>query len=269
MLSGGAEVRSTLAKESQRRYALEASSTVEHWTRVNAEFADADARRAWSEQEMSWGMWATPDADLGIFGDVSGLDAVELGCGTAYASAWLARRGAKVVGVDPTPAQLETAGRMQAEVGLDFPLVQAFAEAVPLPDASFDLAHSEYGASLFADPHRWIPEAHRLLRPGGRLVFMRPTPLFFLCGAEDGLTEQLQRPMRGMNRFENPGESDEFVLPHGEQFRLLRETGFNVEAFVEVYAPDDAERHAYYSFARPDWARKWPAEEIWAARKLR
>jgi SAM-dependent methyltransferase len=244
-----------------------ASSIVEHWTKVNAEFADADARRAWSQQEMAWGMWATPITELGIFGDVSDLDAVELGCGTAYVSAWLARRGARVVGVDPTPAQLETARRMQAEFGLDFPLVQAFAEDVPLPDASFDLAHSEYGASLFADPYRWIREAHRLLRAGGRLVFMRPTPLFFACAAEDGLTEQLQRPMRGMNRFENPGESDEYELPHGELFRLLRETGFDVEALVEVYAPDDAERHAYYTFARPDWARKWPAEELWAARK--
>jgi SAM-dependent methyltransferase len=94
---------------------------------------------------------------------------------------------------------------MQAEFGLDFPLIQAFAEDVPLTDASFDLAHSEYGASLFADPYRWIPEAHRLLRPGGRLVFMRGTPLLFLCGHEDRLTEQLQRPLRGMNRIRERG----------------------------------------------------------------
>jgi SAM-dependent methyltransferase len=242
---------------------------VEHWTRVNEQFADADARRAWAEPEISWGMWAVPEAELGILGDVSGLEAVELGCGTAYFSAWLVRRGARVVGVDPTPAQLATARRMQAEFGLEFPLVQAFAEDVPLPDASFDLAHSEYGASLFADPYRWIPEAHRLLRPGGRLVFMRPTPLLFLCAGEDGLTEQLQRPLRGMNRIEQPGEADQFMLLHGELFRLLRTTGFDVEHLVELYAPDGAERHEYYSYTSPAWARKWPAEEIGAARKLR
>ncbi len=240
-------------------------TTVDHWTRANAEFADADARGAWAQDEVSWGMWRTPEAELGILGDVSGVDAVELGCGTAYFSARLARRGARVVGVDPTPAQLETARRMQAEFGLEFPLVEAFAEDVPLPDASFDLAHSEYGASLFADPYCWIPEAHRLLRPGGRLVFMRPTPLLFLCADVDGLTERLQRPQRGLNRVEQAGESDQFALPHGELFRLLRTTGFDVEDLVELYAPEGARRHEYYSFTSPEWARKWPAQELWAA----
>ena len=75
------------------------------------------------------------------------MDTIELGCGTAYISAWLARRGARPVGIDITPAQLETARRMQGEFGLDFPLLEASAEDVPLPDESFDLAISEYGAS--------------------------------------------------------------------------------------------------------------------------
>jgi SAM-dependent methyltransferase len=157
---------------------------------------------------------------------------------------------------------------MQSEFGLEFPLVQAFAEDVPLPDTSFDLVHDEFGASLFADPYRWIPEAHRLLRPGGRLVFMRSTPLLFLCGNADGLTEQLHRPMRGMHRVEQAGQSDRFMLPHSELFRLLRRTGFDVEDLIEVYAPEDARRHERYSFTTPEWARKWPAEEIWVARKV-
>ncbi len=58
---------------------------------------------------------------LHALGDVAGLDVVELGCGTAYLSAWLARRGARPVGVDVTPAQLETARAMQRETGLDVP----------------------------------------------------------------------------------------------------------------------------------------------------
>ena len=115
-------------------------------------------------------MFAIPESELDVLGDVAGLDVVELGCGTAYFSAWLARRGARPVGVDPTPAQLATARELQAEFGLEFPLVEAVGEAVPLPDASFDLALSEYGASIWADPYLWIPEAARLLRPGGRLA---------------------------------------------------------------------------------------------------
>jgi SAM-dependent methyltransferase len=244
------------------------SRNVEHWTRANSEFVAAAAVKRWSVNEVSWGLWRTPEAEIGVLGDVSGLDVIELGCGTAYFSAWLARRGARVVGVDPTPAQLETARQMQSEFGPAFPLVEAFGEAVPLPDASFDLAVSEYGVSLFADPNHWIPEAYRLLRPGGRLVFMRPSPLLYVCSGDDGqLTHQLRHPMRGLNRPEKFADSDEFVLSDGDLFGLLRETGFAVENFIEVYAPEGAQRHEHYSYTSPEWARKWPAEEIWAAGK--
>ena len=132
---------------------------------------------------------------MNALGDVAGLDVIELGCGTGYFSAWLAKRGARPVGVDPTPAQLETAREMQREFGLEFPLLEGVAEeSVPLPDASFDLALSEYGASIWADPYRWIPEAARLLRAGGRLVFLRNATLSILRMDLEGSTERLQRP---------------------------------------------------------------------------
>ena len=243
---------------------------VELWTKNNAEFTDGDARRAWAETEFSWGIWGVSESEVGVLGDVAGLDAVELGCGTAYCSARLARMGASVVGVDPTPAQLETAKRMQVEFGLEFPLIQAFAEDVPLPDASFDLVHSEYGASIWADPYRWIPEAARLLRPGGRLVFLRGSTLATLCAPDVGqIEEQLHRPQFGMYRFFWP-ESEgavEYHLPTGELIDLLRANGFVVERLVELQAPAGAETHGYYDYVTADWARKWPAEEIWATRK--
>jgi ubiquinone/menaquinone biosynthesis C-methylase UbiE len=118
------------------------------WTRTNAEHTDRAAAGSWAREEITWGIWHTPERKLGVLGDVAGLDVVELGCGTAYFSAWLARRGARVVGVDPTPAQLATARRMQRVTGIEFPLVEAAGEDVPLPDTSFDLVLSEYGASI-------------------------------------------------------------------------------------------------------------------------
>jgi ubiquinone/menaquinone biosynthesis C-methylase UbiE len=244
---------------------------VELWTKHNVAFTDADARRAWTQEEFTWGIWGVPESEVGIFGDVAGLDAVELGCGTAYCSARLARLGARVVGVDPTPAQLETARRMQAEFGLDFPLVEAFAEDVPLPHASFDLVHSEYGASIWADPFRWIPEAARLLRPSGRLVFLRNSTLAMLCVPDVGQIEtRLNRPLFGMYKLDWPGEEgDEYHLPAGELIDLLRAHHFVVERLVELQAPGDAETHTYYDYVTADWARRWPAEEIWAARKSR
>ena len=84
----------------------------------------------------------------------------------AGTSAWLARRGARPVGVDVSARQLAVARRMQEEFGLRFPLVQGDAERVPLGDGCADLVISEYG-SVWCDPYRWTPEAARLLRPGG------------------------------------------------------------------------------------------------------
>src|SRR5262249_40600632 len=134
------------------------------WTRINAEYTDGSAARAWAGGEISWGKWRGDESELNVLGEVAGKDVVELGCGTAYFSAWLAKRGARPVGVDPTPAQLETARRLMRETGIEFELVEAPGEDVPLPDASFDIVVSEHGAAAWADPRKWIPEAARLLR---------------------------------------------------------------------------------------------------------
>jgi SAM-dependent methyltransferase len=241
---------------------------VEIWTKSNAEYTDAAAERAWSQEEITWGVWGIPESEVQVLGDVEGLDVVDIGCGTAYFSAQLARYGARPVGVDPTPAQLATARRLQAETGLVFPLVEAAGEKIPLPDASFDLALSEYGASIWADPYRWIPEAARLLRPGGRLVFLRGSTLLILCQTLERAVEQLQRPQRGLHRVEWPDTGEvEFHPPHGELIDILTAGGFGLERLVELYAPDEAETHSYYDYVTPEWGRQWPAEEIWVARK--
>jgi SAM-dependent methyltransferase len=242
---------------------------VELWTKANLEHTGEKAREAWAREEIDWGIFGIPESQLGVLGDVDGLDVVELGCGTAYFSAWLAKRGARPVGVDPTTAQLETARRMQAETGIEFPLVAGVGEEVPLPDASFDLALSEYGASIWADPYKWIPEAARLLRADGRLVFLRNSTLVILCQPLDPpAREELVRPQRGLHRIEWEDTGGvEFHLGHGDWIELLRANGFEVERLLELYAPDDADSHGYYDFVTAEWARKWPAEEIWVARK--
>jgi SAM-dependent methyltransferase len=241
---------------------------VANWTRANEEYTDASAANAWAEEEISWGVFQRPESELKILGDVGGLDVVELGCGTAYFSAWLARRGARVVGVDPTPAQLETARRLQQETGIEFPLIEAIGEDVPLPDASFDLVVSEYGASLWADPDRWIPEAARLLRPAGRLVFLTNSTLCALCMDMQGVSGQLVRPQFGLRKTEWEDTHEvEFHLPHSEWIDVLHANGFEIERLVEVYAPPESETHTYYKYVSAEWARQWPADEVWVARK--
>jgi SAM-dependent methyltransferase len=253
---------------------LDAGALDDH-ERRNREMWNAEApgwveagRRAWASAEPWWGMFDVPEEEVRILPDVEGLDVVELGCGTAYWSAWLARRGARPVGVDLSERQLETAAMLQREHDLAFPLVHSSAEAVPLPDASFDLAFSEYGAAIWCEPPAWLAEAHRLLRPGGRLIFLANSVLAMLCAVEDedAVSETLQRPQFGMYRFEWPGEEGvDFHVPHGEMLGLLRRTGFEVEALHELQAPDGPDETRY--FVARSWARRWPCEEVWVARK--
>jgi SAM-dependent methyltransferase len=249
-------------------WADDAAKNIALWTQANAEYTHENAAVNWALEEISWGIWAVDESELNILGDVNGLDVVELGCGTAYFSAWLAKRGARPIGVDVTPAQLATARSKMAETGIEFPLVEADAAATGLPDASADLVLSEYGASIWVDPYRWVPEAARLLRPGGRLVFLRNSTLVILCSPDEiPASETLQRPQFGMHRFEWPEGGVEFHLAHGEWIDLLRGSGFEIERLVELQAPADARTHEHYAYVTAEWAQKWPCEEIWVARR--
>lgn len=241
-----------------------------YWESMAARYAVA-AERQWAS-EPCWGIWSVPETEVGLLPvDVRGLDTIELGCGTAYVSAWLARRGARPVGIDTSPAQLATARRMQQAHGLAFPLHLGSADATPFSDASFDLAISEYGAAIWCDPYRWIPEAARILRPGGQLVFLGNSTLLTLTIPEIEdvpATHQLLRPQRGMHRFKWPdGSSVEFHISPGDWIRVLRRHGFEIEDLVEIYPPDHATTE--HPLAELAWAQQWPCEEAWKARKSR
>ena len=245
----------------------------EAWDSFAPDFAEP-GRRDWAA-EPSWGIWHIPETELQLLpDDLAGLDAIELGCGTAYVSAWLARRGARPVGLDNSPAQLETARALQREFGLEFPLRLGYAEDLPFDDESFDFAISEYGASIWADPYGWVPEAARVLRPDGRLLFYTDTPLLqmtlleFEADGPAGTT--LRRPYFGMHRTVWPeSPAVEFHLAHGEWIRLLRESGFEIERLVEIQAPEGAVNDPRWTYVTAAWARQWPSEEAWIARKRR
>ncbi len=208
------------------------TSTADHvrrnravWDRLAGEYA-GPGERLWAASEPTRGNWNITEAQAGVLpADLQGQHSIELGCGTGYVSAWLARRGARPVGLDNSAAQLATARQLQDRFGLRFPLIHASAEQAPLAGARFDLAISEYGASIWCDPYRWIPEAARLLRPGGQLIFLVKSVLLMLTVPDAGdhpATERLLRPYFGMHRFDwADDDSVEFHLGHGDMIRLL------------------------------------------------
>ena len=247
--------------------AAEIAANRKLWAIVNERYTDAAAESMWRRTEMAWGLFAVPEEQLGVLGDVRRLDVLDLACGSGYVAAWLARAGARPVALDFSGHQLGTARRLQTQVGPDFPLVQGDAERVPLVSGQFDLVVSEHGAAAWCDPERWLPEAARLLRPGGRLVFLTNSDLSTLCvPAEGGVAQdRLLRGQREVHRVQWPGGGFEFHPSHGEWVRQLRRSGFIVEAMHELYAPADGLDHPFYDIVSPEWATAWPAEELWVA----
>ena len=233
---------------------------------MNERFTDAAAEEMWARSDVVWGLFAVPEHGLGALGDVHGLDVLELACGTAYFSAWLARAGARSVAVDFSSEQLATARRVQGRLGPAFPLIQGDAERVPLADGRFDLVVSEHGAAAWCDPERWLPEAARLLRPGGRLVFLTNSYLSALCVPDEAgvAGDRLLRSQPDVYRVHWSGGGVEFHPSHGDWIRLLRRSGFVVEAMHEIYAPEGAD-HPTYEIVSGDWSSRWPGEELWVA----
>ena len=237
------------------------------WDRWSPEWVES-GRRAWAQAAITWGLWDIPEPTVGAVPAVDGRDVVELGCGTGYWSAWLARRGGRVVGLAKSSRQLATARMLQREFAIDFPLVHGDAEDAPFPSERFDVAISEYGAAIWCDPYRWIPEAARLLRPGGELVFLRDSVIRALCApdSDEPATDRMMRPYFGLHRLEWTDDgSVNFSLGIGPLIRLFHASAFEVIDCIELQAPPDG--HTRFTYVTAEWARRWPAEEIWRVRK--
>lgn len=236
----------------------------------NRAFWDADADgyqaahgAALDHAPAAWGVWRIPEATLGVLGDVAGRDVLEYGCGAAQFGLALAARGARVVGLDLSRAQLGHARRRARARGTALPLVCASATATPFADASFDLVFCDHGAMSFCDPARTVPECARLLRDGGRLVFALATQLVYLTwdDARSRQTRRLREAWRPRWLVDSGEGTVDTVWSHGEWVRAFRAHDLLVDDLVELTAPEGA--RTTYDFVPYDWARRWPAEEIW------
>ncbi|HEX2030804.1 MAG TPA: class I SAM-dependent methyltransferase [Actinomycetota bacterium] len=237
-----------------------------HWDQEADDYQRRHGRSL-RQRPMAWGVWRIPEEELGILGDVAGKEVLELGCGAAQWSAALAEAGARPVGLDLSGRQLEHARDEMARRGVSFPLVQATGEHLPFADGSFDLVFADHGAMTFSNPRRAVPEVARVLRPRGLFAFSHDTPIHFMCWDPD---EQRYVPRLVGDYFDMRSGDDEvsvvFQLPYAEWLRVFRQAGLVVEDLVELRPPPDAET-TYEEYADLDWARRWPAEQIWRLRK--
>lgn len=237
------------------------------WERDSDDYDQRHEAALSNKNAMAWGLWRIPESELNVLGDVQGKDMLELGCGAARWSIALAQQGARPVGIDLSPSQLAKARRLVQEAGLDFPLIEASAEDVPLPDGSFDIVFCDWGAMTFADPQRTVPEVARLLHPGGLFAFSATSPIHSICMdiERDVLTRTLINDYFELRRLEWEDEVD-FTLPFGEWIRLFRRNGLVIEDLIETRLPEGA-TSSYRDEQEREWARHWPMEQIWKVRK--
>jgi SAM-dependent methyltransferase len=236
-------------------------------TRLNRRFWERDARRYQRDHSPTleatpwcWGTWRIPETGLGALGDVRDKVVVELGCGGGQWAGPLTAAGARVIGVDLSLGQLRHARTIAPRT----PFVQASGDRVPLRDGVADVVMSDHGAATFLRLHQWLPEAARLLRPGGRLAVCIASPWKAVCTDEDWqLTEQLHRPYFDIGDLTD-GRSVDWAPTHGEWIGALVEHGFVVEALHELRPPEGATT-TYDWFTTYEWASRWPAEDLWVA----
>lgn len=165
------------------------------------------------------GSWRIPESELHLLPHVRGLDVLELGCGGGQWTAWLAEQGANVTGFDISEKQLEPAHNLLSRKGVRARLVAGSAEILPFEAQTFDLIISDHGAMSWADPARTVPEAARVLRPGGHLIFCATSVLLLLVGWDEnaGPSNRLERDYFGLAAIsEGVGGAQTFWRPHGE-----------------------------------------------------
>jgi SAM-dependent methyltransferase len=240
------------------------------WEADSADYQRRHAAFLSDWDRVTWGTWQIPDDDVHALGAVDGLDALELGCGAAQFGITVAKRSATVVGLDFSANQLAAAPANMDAAGVHLPLVRGDAEELPFADASFDLVFCDHGAMNFTDPERTLPQVARVLRPGGRFVFSGTTPFIWVTwpmvdGPPGRILERSYFESRRM-RWDEDDPSFEYQLPYGEWIRLFRANGFVIEDLIELRPAPNAET-AFTDYVTPEWARDFPAEQIWKVRK--
>jgi len=224
------------------------------------------------DADFLWGPEGLREGTAGLLGDVRGRDVLEIGCGGAQCSRWLANQGARPVATDVSAGQLAQAARLNAATGIDVPLVQADAQRLPFAAESFDVVCAAYGAVPFvADSAGLMREVARVLRPGGRWVFSTTHPMRW-CFLDDPGPRGLVVESSYFDRrayVEQDGDGTATYVEHhrtfGDRVRDIVAAGLTLLDVVEPEWPPEHE--AAWAQWSPLRGRLMPGTAIFVASK--
>lgn len=236
-----------------------------HWDRISGTYQQDHDPQIGASPRL-WGMFSIPDEQLGALGNVAGKRVLELGCGAGQWSHALAEGGSSVVALDLSGEQLHAARTAMGD--RRYPLVQGAAEQLPFAGDSFEVVFCDHGGLSWAPPAVAIPEAARVLRPGGQLIFNTSSPWLDVCydDAADAVTSQVRQRYFTLERRDEGDGAASYQLTYGGWIRTLRQAGLIVDDLIEP-RPDRGQLSSYLELDPPDWAHHWPAEMLWVTHK--
>lgn len=219
------------------------------WWDAEAPSYQAEHGSYLGDVDFLWGPEGLRESDAGLLGDVAGRRILEIGCGGAQCSRWLAAQGARPVAFDLAGGQLAQARAIDARTGVTVPLVQADAQTLPFTRGAFDAVCSAYGGVPFvADSAEVMREVARVLRPGGRWVFSTTHP-FRWCFLDDpgprGLVVESSYFDRRAYVEQDESGTATYVEHHrtiGDRVREIVAAGLVLDDIIEPEWPDGHEQ---------------------------
>jgi SAM-dependent methyltransferase len=264
MTEPGVTRRTVTAPESRR--------ASRRWWDADADNYQAEHGEFLGDVDLVWCPERLREATAGLLGPVRGRRIVEVGCGAAAGSRWLATQGAEAVALDLSAGMLRHAALLNEKTGISVPLVQGDATALPFGAGRFDIAFTAFGAVPFvADSARVMREVHRVLRPGGRWVFSVTHPMrwiFLDDPGEGGLVAvHSYFDRRPYVEYDEHGVPS-YVEQHrtlGDRVREIVAAGFTLLDVVEPEWPEGHD-HVWGQWS-PLRGRLFPGTAIYVARK--
>ena len=148
-----------------------------------------------------------------------GQHVLDLGTGTGVIPRNLYRFGASWCGTDISPEQIEQAGRLAAENGMEIDFRTASAETTDYPDSSFDVV-TACQCYWYFDPEKAYPNIARMLKPGGSLLLLYMGWLPFedaVAGASEALVRKYNPAWTGGGDTRHPIVPPECAAEHFTQ----------------------------------------------------